>query len=658
MIFFNNVSLSFTSKEIFKNIFWTVAEKSRIGLVGDNGTGKTTLLRVIMGRQSPDSGIVEISGKKNKTIGYLPQDLTELESVPLIFYLKEKSGLVVLEENIRRYEKQMAFSILDTQKALDNINLLRTYEEAINEFTAKGGYSFEARAQQILNGMGFRKTEFEKNCSEFSGGWKMRILLSAILVSNPDIMLLDEPTNHLDTESMEWLESYLKNYQGTIITVAHDRVFLDKVTTQIAELSNNSITIYKGNYSYYLAEKRRRVEALRKEASLQRSEIKRTQEFIERFRYKATKSRQVQNRLKMLERYEIFREQDSAKTVVIKFPDCPKSGREVAAVRDTTMSYSGQIVFQDLNFKIHRGEKIALVGVNGAGKSTLGRILGLVEEPVTGYVTYGLNVRSAYFSQESAQNLNYDKTVWQDISEISTDCSDQDKRNLLGAFLFSGDDIYKPVSVLSGGEKSRLALLKILLLNSNFLILDEPTNHLDLRTKEIFQKALLSYQGTMVIISHDRYFLDRLVGRVIEIRDGAMYDYLGNYSYFIEKRGLLLNEQFSHANDVPEQHQTKKPTKHKTKDEKRNEAETRNRLSKLKKNLMDELKAVEKSIFALEAEKMLNERLVCSPEVSKTLRRLMELSLSLMATGAELNRLYTRWDAIAVKLETFGENSE
>ena len=539
MIFFNNINLSFAARTIFNNILWTVGEKSRIGLVGDNGTGKTTLLRVIMGQVELDSGAVEIAGRKNKTIGYLPQDLTELEDVPLIEYLKARSGIAAIEERIRRYEKEMALS---AQKAEGDGSLIRAYEDAMDEFSAKGGYSFEARALQILNGMGFKQSDASRSCSEFSGGWKMRILLSAILVSNPDIMLLDEPTNHLDTESMEWLESYLKDYQGTIIAVAHDRVFLDKITTQTAELSNNDITIYKGNYSYYLKEKQRRIEALRKEAALQRSEIKRTQEFVERFRYKATKAKQVQSRLKMLERYEIIQEQDSAKSVKIKFPDCPKSGREVAAVHSLCMSYSGQSVFKDLDFSIHRGEKIALVGVNGAGKSTLARIMGLVEEPASGTLKYGLNVRMAYFSQESSQNLDYNKTIWEDVSDLSGG-NDQEKRNLLGTFLFSGDDIHKPVSVLSGGEKSRLALLKILLQDSNFLILDEPTNHLDLRTRDIFQNALLSYQGTMLIVSHDRYFLDRMVSRVIEIRDNTMFDYHGNYSYFIEKRRSMTPEQ-------------------------------------------------------------------------------------------------------------------
>lgn len=647
MIFFNNINLSFADRMIFNNILWTVAEKSRIGLVGDNGTGKTTLLRVIMGQVELDSGSVEIAGRKNKTIGYLPQDLTEIDDVPLIDYLKIRSGIAALEERIRRYEREMSPGHGDA----GTNSSIRAYEDALDEFSAKGGYSFESRARQVLNGMGFRQSDASRSCSEFSGGWKMRILLSAILVSNPDIMLLDEPTNHLDTESMEWLESYLKDYQGTIIAVAHDRVFLDKITTQTAELSNLDIIIYKGNYSYYLKEKQRRVEALRKEAALQRSEIKRTQEFVERFRYKATKAKQVQSRLKMLERYDLIQEQDSARSVKIKFPDCPKSGREVALVHHLSMSYNGQSVFRDLDFKIHRGEKIALVGVNGAGKSTLARIMGLVEEPVAGTIKYGLNVRMAYFSQESSQNLNYDKTVWEDVSGLPGS-NDQEKRNLLGAFLFSGDDIHKPVSVLSGGEKSRLALLKILLQDSNFLILDEPTNHLDLRTKDIFQSALLGYQGTMLIVSHDRYFLDRLISRVIEIRDNAMFDYPGNYSYFIEKRRAIASEQSPPADNAKEQEPDKKSPAYKTKDAKRTEAEARNRLAQLRKPIADELNAVEKRIAALESEKAVNEGLICDPEISRDRQRLKDVAGSLQAAQAKLEKLYSRWAELSEKLES------
>jgi ATP-binding cassette subfamily F protein 3 len=304
----------------------------------------------------------------------------------------------------------------------------------------------------------------------------------------------------------------------------------------IADLANRTITLYKGNYSYYLGEKERRREALKKEMELQRAEIKRIRAFVERFRYKATKANQVQSRLKMLEKFDLLQEEGSGRTVTIRFPESPRSGKEVVSVRRLAKSYGDLTVFHDLNFTLYRGEKAAVVGVNGAGKSTLSRILSGAEAPTVGEVACGLNVKMAFFSQESAQNLNYRRTIWEEVSAAGTRSNDQERRNLLGAFLFSGDDVYKEIAVLSGGEKSRLALLKILLSDTNLLILDEPTNHLDLKTREIFQNALLRYQGTILIVSHDRYFLDCLVGRVFELRDGVCHEYRGNYSYFIEKR--------------------------------------------------------------------------------------------------------------------------
>lgn len=650
MIFISNLSLSFAARKIFDAVNWTVNEKSRIGLVGDNGTGKTTLLRIIMGQVEPDSGTVEIAGRRSRTIGYLPQDLVELEAVPLIEYIRSKSGIGDLEQRIKDLEVRISKHD-DASERCDD--LLGSYERLTAEYGARDGYSFESRARQILKGMGFRENELAKRCSDFSGGWKMRILLSVILISRPDIMLLDEPTNHLDTESMEWLESYLRDYEGTIITIAHDRFFLDKIVSQIAEIAGRTVSIYKGNYSYYLREKERRMEALKKEMALQKAEIRRTQDFVERFRYKATKARQVQSRLKMLERYELVEEQESARQVRIRFPEGPKSGREVAVAHNVSKSYGELNVFSGLDFNIHRGEKIALVGVNGSGKSTLARILGQAEAPSSGSVRYGLNVQMAFFSQESAQNLNYEKTVWEDAGSVSTSANDQERRNLLGAFLFSGDDIHKPVSVLSGGEKSRLALLKILLQETNFLILDEPTNHLDIRTKDIFQNALLGYQGTLLLVSHDRYFLDRLVHRVIEIRDGQMIDYPGNYSYFIEKRAALADMQAAPAVQAASAGPADgKAGPYKSRESKRLEAEERNRISRIKKAIAGELAAVEGRITSLESKKAENERLLCLPDVLRNPENIRELNRELKEIGQELEPLYARWNDLAARLES------
>ena len=653
----NNISLSFADRKIFDGVTWLIPEKSRIGLVGDNGTGKTTLLKAIMGMVDLDQGAIEIPNRKNRTIGYLPQDLVELEPLPLIDYLQIKSGLAEIEQALKNDEKRM--SLCDPSSD-EYLTILKNYEIAAARFQAREGYRFAAKAKQILSGFGFRERDFSRNCTEFSGGWKMRILIALILLSAPDIMLLDEPTNHLDTESMEWLERYLKDYPGTILTIAHDRVFLDKIVNQIAELSNHRLTIYKGNYSYYLAEKERRLEALKKQMALQRAEIKKTQEFIERFRFKSTKAKQVQSRLKMLERFEIVELEKGEKRVHIRFPEAPKSGREVVATRQISKNYGDLNVFKAIDLTIHRGEKIALVGVNGAGKSTLARILSGMEDPSSGQVQYGLNVSLAFFSQESAQNLDYRRSVWDEVRLTGTRSNDQERRNLLGAFLFSGDDVYKEISVLSGGEKSRLALLKILLQDSNLLILDEPTNHLDLKTKDIFQNALLSYTGTVVIVSHDRFFLDRLVHRVIEIRDGWRHEYLGNYSYFIQKRNEMAQADAGSTNaldaesgpptgieDIPS---TRKPFK--SKEEKRLEAQERNRLSRITRDLKNELAAMEDRIARLETRKAENETQLCAPDIHREPHKIKQLNNELADITRELEPLYTTWDRMTAGMET------
>jgi len=662
LIYLRDISLSFADRKIFDRMTWTITDRSRVGLVGDNGTGKTTLLRAILGIVDLDGGTVEIPDRKRVTIGYLPQDLVELDPLPLLDYLRKKSGLAALEEEVMGCEETLSASAPDDP---DHERLLKEYETAVARFNAKDGYAFAAQAKQILAGFGFRNSDFTKNCVDFSGGWKMRIMLAVILLSRPDIMLLDEPTNHLDTESLEWLESWLKDYPGTILTIAHDRVFLDKIVTVIAEIANRNITIYKGNYSYFLDEKERRREALKKEMELQRTEIKRIREFVERFRYKATKASQVQSRLKHLEKFNLLQQEGGGKTVTIRFPESPRSGKEVASIRRLSQVYGDLTVFHDLNFTLYRGEKAAVVGVNGAGKSTLSRILSGAEAPSAGEVRYGLNVKMAFFSQESALNLDYRRTIWDEVSAAGTRSNDQERRNLLGAFLFSGDDVYKEIAVLSGGEKSRLALLKILLTNTNLLILDEPTNHLDLKTREIFQNALLGYQGTILIVSHDRYFLDCLVGRVFELRDGVCHEYHGNYSYFIEKRREAPIAPASPPLPVekpiaaPAEEQARKPKEEKsrkTKEEKRQEAEERNRISQATSALKRDLTATEERIALLEAKKKGAEGVLCEPDIYRDPDRIRQLNQELTSVSTELEDLYYGWNDLSLRLEAMEDS--
>ncbi|MGD0021454.1 MAG: ABC-F family ATP-binding cassette domain-containing protein [Smithellaceae bacterium] len=652
MIYLRNVNLSFLDKKLFDNINWTIHPKSRIGLVGDNGTGKTTLFRAILEQVHLDSGIIDIPGRKQKTIGYLPQDLVELESVPLIEFLKKKSGITALEESIRDLEHQISQG---RQNTPEYKKISQLYSDATAHFAALDGFAFEARAKQVLKGFGFKESDFAQNCDLFSGGWKMRILLTSILLAKPDIMLLDEPTNHLDTESMEWLESYLKDYPGTIIVVSHDRFFLDKIALQIADLSSCHIHIYKGNYFHYLKERERRHAALKKEMELQKAHIKKIEEFVERFRYKATKAAQVQSRIKMLEKFAALTLEAKSKSVTMKFPEGKKSTKEVVKAIDLGHSYGSLKVFDDLNFTLFRGDKVAFVGVNGSGKSTLSRLLSLTEQPALGKINYGDGVNMAFFSQESSENLNYKKTIWEEVNTVATKANDHEKRNLLGAFLFSGDDIYKPVSILSGGEKSRLALLKIMLLDTNFLILDEPTNHLDLKTKDIFQEALIKYHGTVAVVSHDRYFLDRLVNKIFELKDGSINYYFGNYSYFIEKRSQTTIEL---KNDGPLK-VTDKEQAFKNKEKKRLEAEERSKIFKIKSFWKKDLASIEEKIQVLEARKAEHEAILCDPQTHKDSSKIKKLNIELKGITTQLENYYSIWTELNYKLEKLSaDNSD
>lgn len=635
MISLENISIGFQEKVLFENLNWRIPRGSRIGLVGNNGTGKTTLFRTIIGLTHPDKGNITLP--RNRRIGYLPQDLIELKSnIDLISYLKEKSGIAKFEHSLKACEEHLTSLSAESNKYQA---ALKKYEKTTNLFEHRGGYTFSTQAHKVLKGLGFREKDFTRQCSEFSGGWKMRIILASILLSSPDIVLLDEPTNHLDTESLEWLEGWLLNFTGTIIVISHDRYFMDKLMTQIAELAHQKLTIYQGNFSYYLKEKVKRLELLQKQSKNQQDKIAKTEAFIERFRYKNTKAAQVQSRIKMLEKIQTIKIDKAAKKAAIYFPKCPRSGDKVAGIENLAKEYEEIAVFSGLNFSLYRGEKIALVGVNGAGKSTLSRLISKRERPTTGKVHLGHKVNLAFFSQESSENLNYNHTVWEEISDESSSMTTGERRNLLGAFLFSGDAIYKPIRVLSGGEKSRLALAKILMQESNFLILDEPTNHLDIITKELFQRALLKYSGTILIVSHDRFFLDNLITRVIEIRDGRIYDYPGNYSYFIEKRAQLMAEINDGNLSTKRVGQSKPKIKTLDKLKKRKEAEERNRIYRQNKDILDKLKSVEERIKEAEKNKAATENQLCDPTVLKDSKKVQNLMINLKKYNQELKTL-------------------
>jgi len=653
MIRLQNIELSYSARRLFARISWLIPEKSRIGLVGDNGAGKTTLFRAIQGGVALDGGTIETP--RGRRIGYLPQDLVELEPLAVMEYLKRRSGQEALERDIRGWHERISAG---DHGHPDFAAALKKFDAASEAFLLQDGYGFEARARRILKGLGFRESDEETNCRDFSGGWKMRVFLAVILLADPDIMLLDEPTNHLDTESMEWLEGYLRNYRGTLLAISHDHMFLDKMVGQIAELERGKINVYRGNYSHYLQEKERRITALEKKRELQKAEIKRIQAYIDRFRAKASKASEVQSRIKLLEKFELLPAHEQAKKVAFRFPEARRSGKEVITVRDLGKAYGGGAVFAGVHFTVNRGDKVALLGVNGAGKSTLARILAGEEPPSQGSVQWGFQVKAAFFSQESGRNVAYGRTVWQEARDVEGRASDLELRSLLGAFLFSGDDIHKPVAVLSGGEKSRLALVKILLRDSNCLILDEPTNHLDLKTKEIFQNALLHYAGTIVLVSHDRHFLDALANRVFELRDGRLHEYAGNYSYFIQKREAELA-----AAVLPGQGETapaerprpapgageRKPGR--SRETRRLEAEERNRIGRIRRELTREVHELEAEIAKLEALKDRDQALLCAAEVLSDPPRIRELMKELSQAETKLKKLLPEWEQFMAQLE-------
>lgn len=648
MITVKNLCVNFGTQSVLRGVDWFIAPKSRIGLVGVNGAGKTTLLRVLAGLEDYDEGSVSYTGKPPR-IGYLPQDLVEIDSCSLIDFLYRHAGLEELKQKLHAAEQQLS-SLGEDSPLLKSS--LAAYEQLQREFDARGGYGFETEAVRVLKGLGFRpKRDMPRNTAEFSGGWKMRVALAALLLSAPDLLLLDEPTNHLDTESMEWLEGWLRDFRGTMIAVSHDRRFLENMTSSVAELSFGKITIYSMGYAKFLDEREARRERLLAEREQQQQKIEEMQHFIERFRYKATKAAQVQSRIRQLEKLELTEVEAAHKTVNLKFPESPRSGLEVLRAENLKKAYGDNLVFSDVNFTLQRGERVALVGINGAGKSTLLRLVNMSEEPTDGSVSFGQNVKRKFFSQESSQNLAYSKTVWEEVSSTGSKLEAPARRSLLGAFLFSGDDIYKKISVLSGGEKSRIGLLKMLLSSSNLLILDEPTNHLDYSTKELFQKALMSYGGTIFIVSHDRAFLDKLVSRVLEIRNGALYDYKGNYSYFIERRAKLMSEQQNAVASSLSVSAAPAPKEAKTKEQKRAEAEERNRLFKSRKKFLDAQIALEQQIEQAEQKKEQLSAKLCDAEFLKDSAAVSAAMIELKALETELSDSYSRWEQVSKQLE-------
>jgi ATP-binding cassette subfamily F protein 3 len=532
MIQLSSLSKSFGERVLFDAVTWQIDDRERVGLCGPNGAGKTTLLKILAGIDESDSGgVVKPAGL---TVGYLPQDglahtgRTVFEEASLAF-----APLLAIKHEIHDLEERMgsAEATEDEQAAM-----LDRYSELSDRFRLAEGYSIDLQVATVLGGLGFSREDFDRPADTFSGGWQMRIALAKLLLGRPGLLLLDEPTNHLDLEARNWLESYLREYPHAVILVSHDRFFLDTVVTKIADLNLRTITDYHGNYSDYLVERDARIERLRAAKKEQDEEVARVKLFIDRFRYQATKASQVQSRIKMLEKVVPIEVPAERRKVHFNFPAAPKSGRTVLELKHAHKAYGPLVVFDKLGLHIERGDRIALVGPNGAGKSTLMRMLSGEEGPDHGDRILGHQVVSEYFAQDEATRLDPTKTVYEALSSGSPVHMVPSIRNILGGFLFSGDDIYKKCGVLSGGERTRLAVARMLLRPSNLLLLDEPTNHLDLDSKDVLLDALVDYGGTLIFVSHDRYFVERLATRIIEIGGGKAESFPGTYQEFLWRK--------------------------------------------------------------------------------------------------------------------------
>ena len=536
MISLDNVTISYGGWTLFDNISFLINPKDRIGLVGKNGAGKTTLLRVITGEQQPTEGGVSINGECS--IGYLPQQMRVADTTTLVDETAKAFDEVLrIEADIERLTAEIATR--DDYESEAYAELIHRLNEANDRYHILGGDTSEADIERTLLGLGFKRTDFERPTREFSGGWRMRIELAKLLLKRPSIFLLDEPTNHLDIESIQWLEEYLKNYNGAVLLISHDRAFLDNVTTRTIELSLGKVYDYKVPYSKFVELRaERRAQQMAAYENQQRL-IEKTEEFIEKFRYKPTKSNQVQSRVKQLEKLErIEVDEEDLSRLNIKFPPAPRSGQIVADIKGVGKAFGEKRIFSDAEFTIERGQKIALVGRNGEGKTTFARMLIGELEQSEGEIKLGANVNIGYYAQNQDDLMDGEFTVFDTLDRVAVGDIRTRLRDILGAFLFRGEDIDKKVKVLSGGERSRLAMARLMLEPYNLLVLDEPTNHMDMRSKDILKSALQKYDGTVVVVSHDREFLDGLVDRIYEFRDGGVREYLGDIWYFLEKRKI------------------------------------------------------------------------------------------------------------------------
>jgi ATP-binding cassette subfamily F protein 3 len=654
MIQLSGAGKRYGHKLLFENADWLITPESRIGLVGANGTGKSTVMKILAGSESLDYG--NISRAKGISIGYLPQDgLTMTGQTVFAECMSVFADLHAIEKEMEALTRAM--SELD-HTSTEYSNVAERYQKLEYEFVSRDGYTLEAQVGQVLTGLGFHRDDWTRHTEKFSGGWQMRIALAKLLLQKPNLLLLDEPTNHLDLEARNWLEEYLTTYPNAFVLISHDRYFLDITVKRIVEIWNKQMHFYAGNYDQYLAGKAARKEQLESAYKTQHDRIEQLEVFINRFRYTATKAKQVQSRIKELDKMERIQIPEEEKTVHFSFPQPKSSGRIVAEFAKVAKSYGERgtnehKVFDKVDFLIERGERIALVGVNGAGKSTLIKLLAKQEPLTAGEYKLGHNVEPDYFAQDQYKELNPEARILDDLGEIAPVSTQTELRSLLGCFLFSGDDVFKRIGVLSGGERNRYALLKMLLHPANFLLLDEPTNHLDLRAKDVLLEALMKYTGTVVFVSHDRYFIDKLATRVFEIGDGKVEIYPGNYEdYLWRKRGGAASAEDIPKPSIPQVAHSAVPVNgNRTPDSAAVEPKGK-RLNPIKRQRMEErLRELEEEIARTEgAIAVCETHLQSFVSQEETQRQTQEL-----ASGkSNLQKLLKEWEELSESLGTTG----
>ena len=641
MLQVKDLHFSIADRRLLTGVNLTIQPGKRAALIGPNGAGKTTLLRILIGEIEYDSG--NITKPKEYRIGYLPQEEVVGGSDPVLTsVLQARVELTELERKIKNLHHALE------ESGSDQAALLRQVDKLQQRYESLGGYQVEALAKKILSGLGFREADFSRPLSEFSGGWQMRSLLARLLIQEPDLLLLDEPTNHLDLPSLEWLENYLFSFKGSIVIVSHDRFFIDRLAQEIFHLNRGKLTHYSGNYHFYEKKREEQEALLRKKWEEQTRERQRQERFINRFRYKDSKATQVQSRIKQLEKMaDIELPEPEPPALNFQLEVGEKSYREVLKMGDMWFRYEEEWVLRGVNLDIYRGDKLALVGPNGAGKTTLTRVMAGQFKPRKGTSLAGARVHAGYYAQHQVDALDLERTVYDEVAATVATTLVPRIRDVLGIFQLRGEDVNKKIKYLSGGEKARVSLAKILLSPVNFLIMDEPTNHLDQGSREALEKALSCYEGTLVLISHDRYFLDKIVNRVVEIQDGTVEEYHGNYTYYLEKRQHRAQTPPAKGEPVSAISDARL-----RKEQKRQEAEARQAVSKERSRLSRLIETLERQIDELEIRKVEIEAKMARPETYDDGELTVSLQKEYAQIKKDLGANYNQWETAHSELET------